>query len=84
FMIRWHSSVIRTFPTRSAHGECGAERCVRVASAPRVENKAHETDSPGGAAQRRIEAVEKGLSEKLRELEQKNGRSECVVLNDLG
>jgi len=30
---------------------------VRVASAPRVENQAHETDSPGGAAQRRIGTV---------------------------
>ncbi len=53
-----HATVFRPynnwFPTRSAHGECGAERCVRVASAPRVENKAHETDSPSGAAQRRV------------------------------
>jgi len=31
-----------------------------------------------------VEAVEKGLSEKLREVEQKNGCSECAILNDLG
>jgi len=47
---------MQAFPTRSARGECGAERCVHVASAQRVENKAHETDSHEGAAQRRIKA----------------------------
>ncbi len=52
--------IISLFPTRSARGERGAERWVQGASAPRVENQALETDSPSGAAQRRV--IQRSLS----------------------